>query len=87
MTSRKCDDLTLLCSIQVNACTFRGKQLFYFYFAFHLIKGSNLKEKMCSSMRKFLPLRVDPFLKGCIVQGSKQEVTMVVSLCKNNRKS
>ena len=34
---------------------------------------------VCGS--KFFPLRVDPFLESYVLQGSKQGVTKVVSLC------
>ena len=38
---------------------------------------------------KFCSLKVDPFLEGVVAQifGSRHEVTKVVSLCKNGRKT
>ena len=56
-------------------------------FASLLNRGHLLKKRICSPRSKFFPLRVDPTLKGCTVQESKQEVIKVVSLCKNDRKS
>ena len=36
--------------------------------------------------QELLPFKLDPFWKGFVVQGSKQEVTKVVPLCKNGEK-
>ena len=41
--------------------------------------GKLLKQRICSSRSKFLPLRVDPFWNGSVVQ---EKVTEAVSLCK-----
>ena len=73
--------------IQVNECSFRGDKSFIFLLSSLLNVGQLLKEWICSSRSKFFPLRVSPFGKGVIAQGSKDDVTKVVSLSKNNCKS
>ena len=34
---------------------------------------------------KFFPFRVNPISEGFVIQASKEEITKVVSLCKNGR--
>ena len=47
--------------------------------------GSVLEGKNILVEQELLPLKIDPFWKGFDVQGSKQEVTKVVPLCKNGK--
>ena len=49
----------------------REATLLFPIFASHLIRDQLFKKRICSLRSKFFPLRVDPILKGCIVQGSK----------------
>ena len=49
--------------------------LFIFIFAFHLIRGQLLQKEFASL-----------FIKDCIVQEGKEEVTKIISLCKNGGK-
>ena len=58
----------------------RGSNSTIFIFAFLLNGDQLLKNRICSSRSKFFSLKVDPFLKGVIAQGCKQEVTKVASL-------
>ena len=43
-------------------------------------------ERICSPKRKIFLLRIDPFQKGFIIQGSKCKVKKFVPSCKNSRK-
>ena len=66
--------------------TLSGEATLISIFASHLIRGQLLKKKICSIKSKFFTLRVDLILKGLhCVKKSKQEVTKVVSLCKNDK--
>ena len=65
--------------LKVNVYTFSGEVTLTIIFASHLIRCHLIKKRIWS---KLFPLRVDPILKGRIVQESKQEATEVVPLCK-----
>ena len=64
----------------------RGSNFALVIFASPFSVGQLLNERICSFRSKFFPLKVDPFWKGFYTEGSKQEVTKVVSLCKYDRK-
>ena len=68
--------------IQVNECSLGETSPLFSFLSSLLNGGQLLKERS-----KFFPLRVSPFGKGVIAQGSKDDVTKVVSLSKNNCKS
>ena len=76
------------CLFQVNGWSLRGgNSSIFFIFASLLNGGQLLQERICSPRSKFFPSRVDPFWMCFSNQQSKQEVTKVVSLCKNGRKT
>ena len=62
-------------------------QIRYFIFISILKGGQLLKEIICSSRRKFFLSTTDCLRKGFTIQESKQEVTKIMSLCKNDRKA
>ena len=61
--------------MKLNRYTYKGSGSTIF--ASLLSKGQLLKERICSSRSKFLPLRVDSIFKSYLMQRSKQEVTQL----------
>ena len=84
MVIRICEFQSLRVFVKVNGYTFKRSNSAIFISDPLLSDNLLLKERIFSSERKFLYLylRVDPTLKGF----SCQEITRVVSLCKNGRK-
>ena len=69
--------------LKVDGLTFRGSNSVIFVFASLLKKGLLFKERICSSLSKFFPFRVNSILGGlCQLRKLTQEVTKVVSRSK-----
>ena len=75
--------ISIVRHLKLNEYTFRGSNSAFFVFASLRNGGQPLKERICSSMRKFFLSKKNPLQKIFSLMASKQEIMKVVPHCEN----